>query len=1304
MALLVTFASPAHAQEDGADTSSGPPLTLQQDGEGRLVSNLGQPDGTRADLLEGIQDTQSFIAGPGSNGHGFRIQGIRVAASATVVAGDVLVPEVRVSLHEDERGLPGPLLRTLIVPGDFASTGALTEYTLSAPPETFIPGGATYWVMFEAVSETLYLGATTSPREDDDPPPADGWSITESRYNRASGGDWTRQTRTIEMAVLGLPENTVPKLGGNESIDSITESGIGFFAEERIDSTVHAAFYDGLATSFTPGGDGWHALSAIGFQVIRPSTTRGHSSGLVRVAIHEDNSGSPAAGALYVAYAEVPAGTSDLRLTATFPDNAALEAGDTYWAVFDELTGVGQYHLEMAAGSSPNKANEDPGFENWAIGDDSYSIDYLTATEFTWTATTDGPLLMAFYGYAEPERVLVGAHELRDTAADGPFLRFGDERVTKAWLNLPKDTTFDFCKPAFVAGSDEETSWRLCDLHPDSHYDHDWAGGRGFTTGPHPTGYTITGLGVDIDLESGTANPFASIHTVETFHTRRGARDPHSYLAFYRAQTNISRSPDRFAPTSTVSEELQVDPERTYVAYFDNANPGYYQTPNAAAGQDPGAEAGWTLGPAYGSRFVHPLGFGGDDWNLGHGDAKRIPLNIYGWPNPLPAAPNPDPPAPAPALVGNLGKAANAIGLSISRSSPIDIASALSFKTGTHEAGYAIHGVQIEVKEAAVSVGVLRAAIHADEGGSPGASLHVLGMQVNPRPGIVTFHAADDITLSPKTTYWLVVDAADTAAARNRIRVAVTRVGGQDDCAARDWTLGSGSRRLLEGNTWSGSSRLKMAILGERASGASAEFGEPACGDLPDDATTTGRLIVGGNGVRGQHHTQDEADWYAVDLEAGADYLFVAASPSGSRTYALKIYDESGRELHNGYAPKKHKGGFVFNEFVNHTPYRPESVDTYYVSIAHPTSPDPDNLYHLSVRTDDYPQDTTTEAVAEVEEPTRVYLMRKAKDADDNEVVDIDWVRVSLLANVRYLISLDVGGCTQTAVIEGIHDSNGTEIPMTSSSRACGAGMYFTPTIKGDYYIAVSGKGSKFPGVERYPFIGANAILEVSLAPNYCPGESFNTLQDTLTPSSEPSDEDLTADTSTYGRAPIGSSVTGNIASGTDRDWFRVRFNGRQGERTYWLELNGADTGDGTLPDPRIIGIYDRRGTHIPFSHIGGQWKTYDNDSGYGRNAITDFTEPCAGDYYVEVAGYEGSTGTYTLSVRDITDTSTSIPADDVDGRKFAQFSDFDGSLDETFLGDELVGNLVPGSPATIPAYAPLSEALKRFLKVWKIM
>ena len=189
------------------------------------------------------------------------------------------------------------------------------------------------------------------------------------------------------------------------------------------------------------------------------------------------------------------------------------------------------------------------------------------------------------------------------------------------------------------------------------------------------------------------------------------------------------------------------------------------------------------------------------------------------------------------------------------------------------------------------------------------------------------------------------------------------------------------------------------------------------------------------------------------------------------------------------------------------------------MSIASPKGGEaPDRVYTLSAQSDDHPADTSTTAVAELGELTRVYLMRTSSDPDDTATNDADWVRASLLANVRYHISFDVGKCPQTAVIEGIHDADGTAIPMTSSSGACSASMYFTPTTKADYYIAVTGKGSQFVDQDdvdddgrlkgtyhdRYPFTGADADLWVSVAPNYCAGESFDTLRDALTPLSEP--------------------------------------------------------------------------------------------------------------------------------------------------------------------------------------------------------
>ena len=901
--------------------------------------------------------------------------------------------------------------------------------------------------------------------------------------------------------------------------------------------------------------------------------------------------------------------------------------------------------------------------------------------------------------------MLVGAHGLRDTAADGPFLRFGTERITKVWLKLPMGQTFDFCEPAFVAGSGTERSWRLCDLHRNSHYDHEWAGGRGFTTGPNPTGYTISGLGVDIDAQSGTLDPVANIYAAEAFSSRKGARDPQSPLASYQATAGIGGSPDRFAPRTADSEKLHVEPGRTYVAYFQNAAAAYYQTPNARAGQDAGAEDGWTLGYPYGSKFIHPLGFAGDSWNFRPGDSKRIPLNVYGWPNPLPAAPNPAPPPPGPVLVSTLGQPSNPTSQLVGKRINLEIGYAASFTNG-NDAVHTLHGVQIEVTviPPLQVLGAIRASIYSDDGGEPGVALYELGLRANPQVGVLTFDAPADTTLAANTTFWLVIDIAHSPT-EDFFRTAVTSSRGQDACAIRNWSIGDVAYfREGPGAAWSpNADLLKMAVLGERVSSPSAEVGEPTCGDLPGDTATAGRLVVAGAGVEGQHHTSTDVDWYAVSLDADVDYQFDAdPTDPQPRLYLLKIHDDQGTELRSSaIAPA---GGppnwYQHPNRVNSLPFRTDQAGAYYVSIASPKGGEaPDRVYTLTARSDDHPADTSTTAVAELGEPTRVHLMRTSSDPDDTATDDVDWVRASLLANVRYHISFDVGKCPQTAVIEGIHDADGTAIPMTSSSGACSASMYFTPTTKADYYIAVTGKGSQFVDKDdvdddgrlkgtyhdRYPFTGADADLWVSVAPNYCAGESFDTLRDALTPLSEPAGGDLPAGTSTSGQAPIGSSVTGNIESATDRDWFRVRFNGRIGERVYWLELKGADTGDGTLPDPLIVGIYDRQGNYIPYSRIVGQSLTWNNDSGQGRNAITDFTEPCAADYFVAVAGNEGSTGSYTLSVTDITDTSTSIPGQSRTGDDFAGWPDDRvGSMTDV---DFLIGNLAPGLPATIPAH-----------------
>ena len=120
---------------------------------------------------------------------------------------------------------------------------------------------------------------------------------------------------------------------------------------------------------------------------------------------------------------------------------------------------------------------------------------------------------------------------------------------------------------------------------------------------------------------------------------------------------------------------------------------------------------------------------------------------------------------------------------------------------------------------------------------------------------------------------------------------------------------------------------------------------------------------------------------------------------------------------------------------------------------------------------------------------------------------------------------------------------------------------------------------------------------------------------------------DLPADTTTTGEVDVGGSVTGNIETFADGDWFAVVL---EAGKTYQIDLEGEYGGGGTLEDPFLENIRDSSGTQID--------DTFNDDADF-ENDIDDsqitFTPTAAGTYYL-VASRNGATGTYTLSVREI--------------------------------------------------------------------
>ena len=127
----------------------------------------------------------------------------------------------------------------------------------------------------------------------------------------------------------------------------------------------------------------------------------------------------------------------------------------------------------------------------------------------------------------------------------------------------------------------------------------------------------------------------------------------------------------------------------------------------------------------------------------------------------------------------------------------------------------------------------------------------------------------------------------------------------------------------------------------------------------------------------------------------------------------------------------------------------------------------------------------------------------------------------------------------------------------------------------------------------------------------------------------EPSDGDCPNNNTTTCEVDVGGSVTGNIGSSFDEDWFKVVL--ETGKR-YQFDLEGAPNGRGTLPDP-YLALYSGSGNFI---------KDKDDIAPTNQNSAIVHDVTATGTYYLNASGSTSAdAGTYTLSVSDITPRST---------------------------------------------------------------
>ena len=113
-----------------------------------------------------------------------------------------------------------------------------------------------------------------------------------------------------------------------------------------------------------------------------------------------------------------------------------------------------------------------------------------------------------------------------------------------------------------------------------------------------------------------------------------------------------------------------------------------------------------------------------------------------------------------------------------------------------------------------------------------------------------------------------------------------------------------------------------------------------------------------------------------------------------------------------------------------------------------------------------------------------------------------------------------------------------------------------------------------------------------------------------------------------HGTVAVGGSVKSEINTANEWNWFAVTL---EAGKIYQIDLKGSSTADGTLADPYLNGVYNADGFLLYAGSIN-------DNGGTGQNSRAFFTAIEDETYWVIASGAQGSTGTYTLSVTDVTD------------------------------------------------------------------
>ncbi len=384
--------------------------------------------------------------------------------------------------------------------------------------------------------------------------------------------------------------------------------------------------------------------------------------------------------------------------------------------------------------------------------------------------------------------------------------------------------------------------------------------------------------------------------------------------------------------------------------------------------------------------------------------------------------------------------------------------------------------------------------------------------------------------------------------------------------------------------------------------------------DGPDAAT----WIDGNASVTDEIETGDDADWFAIDLQAGTEYVFdLEGSETGQGSLidpVLYLHDADG-----GVIDMDDDGGEGYNSRIVFTP---DEDGTYYLSAE--SWGDHVGTYTLSVSMEEFAGEgpgNDGDDHADGPDTSDVIQIGSAGYGEIETGDDADWFAIDLEAGTEYVFDLEGSETGQGTLVDPIlylRDAGGEVVDMDDDGgEGLNSRIVFTPDEDGTYYLSAESWGDH---VGTY-------TLSVSM-------EEF-------------AGDDHADGPDTSDVIQIGSAGYGEIETGDDADWFAIDL---EAGNEYVFDLEGDETGQGTLVDP-ILYLRD----------AGGEVVDMDDDGGEGLNSRIVFTPDEDGTYYLDAQSWGDHTGSYALFASLVTDGD-----DHPDGPETGSWLDMDGRVTGT--------------------------------------